>query len=127
MQRLAIVTCAVLCVAAARPAAVTTPPAYFVDRGACPGECCTYGQWRATKATSLYEAPRLGTRIVARVETGSEVAAETGEVHTKPGKFIVRKESPPYRAGDVIWVYTYLGEGQYKVWRDGKMLQKRYR
>ena len=43
-------------------------------------------------------------------------------MHTKAGKFVVRKQSPPYKVGDVIWVYTYLGEGYYRVWRAGEMV-----
>lgn len=45
-----------------------------------------------------------------------------GEVHTKAGKFVVRKESPPYKVGDVLWVYTRLGEGYYRVWHAGAMV-----
>lgn len=35
---------------------------------------------------------------------------------------MVRKDSPPYRPGDIIWVYTDLGEGYYRVWRAGQMV-----
>jgi hypothetical protein len=98
------------------------PPEYYVDRGACPGECCTYGTWKAEQSVDLYETPSAEARIVGRVEVGSYVDARTGDVHTTAGKFVVRKDSPPYRAGDVIWVYTYLGEGYYLVWRAGEML-----
>jgi hypothetical protein len=100
---------------------LSRPPALFVDRDACPGECCTYGSWRAERATTLYATPSVAAKVVGRVEAGSVVDALTGEVHTKAGKFVVRKASEPYRAGDVIWVYTYLGEGGYRVWRAGKM------
>lgn len=98
------------------------PPEYFVDRGACPGECCTYGTWRAERSTDLYVAPTAGAKVVGRVAAGSYVEARTGQVHTRAGKFVVRRESPPFRTGDVIWVYTDLGEGYYRVWRAGEMV-----
>ena len=100
------------------------PPEMFVDLGACPGECCTYGTWRAERAVVLREAPSERSGTVASVAVGSEVQAETGQVHTRAGKFVVRRESPPYRAGEVIWLYTYRGEGFYKVWRAGQMVEQ---
>jgi hypothetical protein len=103
-------------------AASSEPPESFVDRGACPGECCSYGTWRAERTVDLYETPTLGARSVGRVAAGSYVEALTGEVHTKAGLFVVRKDGPPYRAGEVIWIYTYLGEGYYRVWRAGAMV-----
>ncbi len=100
------------------------PPEVYVDRGGCPGECCTYGTWRAERAVILHEAARERSKIIGRVDAGSEVLAETGEVHTRAGKFVVRRESPPYRVGDTIWLYTYVGEGFYKVWRAGEMVEQ---
>lgn len=57
-------------------------------------------------------------------EAGAYVDAQTGQVHNKAGKFVVRRDSPPYKSGDVIWVYTYLGEGSYKAWRAGEMVEE---
>ena len=98
------------------------PPAVFVDRGACPGECCVYGSWRAERSVDLYEAPAEGARQVGQIEAGAVVRALTGQVRTIAGRFVVRKETPPYRPGDVIWVYTDLGEGYYRVWNAGEMV-----
>ena len=99
-------------------------PAVFLDRGACPGECCTYGKWRAKRTTKLYEAPTRGARVVGQVEAGTYVEALTGQVHTRAGRFVVRNATPPYKVGEVIWVYTYLGEGYYKIWRAGEIVSE---
>ncbi len=100
------------------------PPAVFVDRGACPGECCTYGSWRAIHEVELFARPAKSSTSLGHVRAGSTVVALTGEVHTTAGKFVVRKPSHPYRTGDVIWVYTRLGEGWYRVWRAGNMVDQ---
>ena len=114
--------CVLLFLVGACNSAFSNPPEFFIDRGACPGECCTYGKWRADQTTGLYGKPIAGSKIVGQVKSGSDVHAQTGEVHTNAGKFVVRKESPPYKPGDVIWIYTYLGEGYYKVWRAGEII-----
>jgi hypothetical protein len=45
----------------------------------------------------------------------------TGEVHTIPSRFVVKKPHAPYKPGDVLWIYTYQGEGFFKVWFKGRM------
>jgi hypothetical protein len=55
---------------------------------------------------------------------GSKVNALTGEVRTVAGRFVVKKSHGRYRRGDIIWVYTYLGEGFFKIWFDGKMSEE---
>jgi hypothetical protein len=100
------------------------PPTFYIDRGACPFECCTYGTWRAKTDTRLFAEPKLKSQQVGSVPKGTSVQALTGEVHTVPGKLKVLRDASLYKAGDVLWVYTYLGEGIYKVWQDGKMVEE---
>ena len=95
------------------------PPELFVDEGACPFECCRYGEWKASRAISLVAAPNARDQVVAEVKPGEKVQALTGEVHTVPGKARVQKDESTFRKGDEIWIYTYLGEGEFKVWHDG--------
>lgn len=97
------------------------PPAVYVDKGACPFECCTYRKWRTEKATIAYLQPNKGSRRVGTFKVGTSVVGLTGEVRTIPGKFVILKEHGRYKPGDVLWVYTPLGEGIYKVWFNGKM------
>jgi hypothetical protein len=73
-------------------------PAFYVDKGACPFECCTYREWRAEKPTRLYADPNADSPFVGVAEKGIFVKAETGEVHTTtPGKFIVKRNVHNFR------------------------------
>lgn len=97
-------------------------PAVYVDKGACPFECCVYGAWKATADTVLYAKPDKKSRIIGKCTGGSNVTALTGEVHTLAGKFTVKKQFETYRPGDILWVYTYTGEGNFKVWMQGRFI-----
>lgn len=100
------------------------PPAVYVDKGACPFECCTYRKWRAEKTTIAYARPDKRSKVIGKFKAGARVVALTGEVRTVPGKFVVFKAHGVYKPGDVLWVYTPLGEGFYKVWFNGKMFDE---
>ena len=98
-------------------------PLFYVDKGACPFECCTYREWRTEKTTKLYRKPKINSPVVGSAGKGRTVKAKTGEVHTKPGELVVRRDVTTFRKGDVLWVYTYLGEGYYKIWYRGKFIE----
>lgn len=98
-------------------------PVFYVDKGACPFECCTYRDWSTEKTTKLYAKPKLSSQILGRAKKGDTVKAQTGEVHTKPGKLNVRRDTAAYRKGDILWVYTYLGERYFKIWYQGKFIE----
>ena len=100
------------------------PPLYYIDKGACPGECCTYRQWKTEITTRLFSHPDIHSRRVGVVHAGSTVSALTGEVHTIPSRFVAKTSHGRYRAADVLWVYTYIGEGVFKVWFSGRMREE---
>jgi hypothetical protein len=97
-------------------------PVFYVDKGACPFECCTYREWDTIKTATLYTKPNASSPVVGRAEKGITVKAKTGEVHTIPGKLIVRHDVPTFKKGEILWVYTYLGEGYFKIWHQGKFI-----
>ena len=97
------------------------PPSFLNDKGACPFECCTYRRWKTKRTTKLYQRPDVRSRQIGRAVAGSRVRALTGEVHTIPSRFVVKKPHDRYRPGDVLWIYTYQGEGFFKVWFKGRM------
>jgi len=111
-------------VAPARGAEDAVHPSVYVDKGACPGEGCTYGQWRVLKETPLRALPDVTSKVVTTCRAGSAVSASTGEVHTVAGKFTVKKKHGPFVPGDVLWVYTYLGEGSFKIWFGGRFMEQ---
>lgn len=101
--------------------AAPRPGKLYIDKGACPFECCQYGQWTATKESVLY-AKIKSKKIVATVKPDEKVEAINGEVHVVPLKIIAPKSIPDtgIKAGDVIYVLTHTGEGFYLVWHKGK-------
>ena len=100
-------------------------PATYVDKGACPFECCMYRRWKTLKNTTAYASPDKRSKRVGTFKKGTTVRGLTGEVRTlTPGKFVVRRDHDKYHYEDVLWVYTPLGEGFYKVWFKGRMIQE---
>ena len=99
-------------------------PTTYVDKGACPFECCTYREWKVEHDAALRNAPRRDAPVVAKVVRGEAVTALTGNVVTVPARFTVQRDHGPYHRGESFWVYTYLGEGFFKIWRDGAMQEE---
>jgi hypothetical protein len=105
-------------------ASETKPPEKLIDKGACPFECCTYKTWKTEENTAAYAAPDTKSPVVGTFQAGTEVYGVTGEVHVYPSRFIVKKAHGRYRPADTLWVYTYLGEGFFKVWFRGRMFEE---
>ncbi len=99
-------------------------PDFYIDKDACPFECCTYREWHTKKTTKLYSEPTITSSHVGIAENGTEVKAQTGEVHIKPGKFIVKNDITTFKKGDILWVYTYLGEGFFKIWHQDNFIEE---
>jgi hypothetical protein len=102
-------------------ACANSPPFNYIDQGACPFECCVYRTWNSDVDTLIYAKPDTSSKAAGLLKRGTAVEALTGEVHTSPVRFLVNKPHGPYKPGDVLWVYTYLGEGHFKVWRNGAL------
>jgi len=104
----------------ASQAAAQTPPEMFVDEGACPFECCTYGTWKASVdipayASSDKEAPTIGV-----IPAGANIEAVTGQVRTRGVPFLVTQAHDDAIPGERFLVYTYQGEGVFRIWRKGQ-------
>lgn len=102
----------------------TAAPTALIDKGACPFECCAYRIWKAEENTTAYAGPDRNSKIIGTFKAGTTVEGLTGEVHVQPARFMVKKRHADYQPGDVLWVYTYLGEGYFKVWYQGKMFEE---
>jgi hypothetical protein len=129
-MRLAIGTiCLSFFLGQSAPAQDVKPPIPYLDRGACPFECCTYRRWTVEKDTVVYTQRSTVSGVAFRVKKGEYVRGMTGVVITvKPGKVIVKKaktigEEPQARVkpGDILYSLHYAGEGIYKVWFRGKL------
>lgn len=100
-------------------------PAIYVDRGACPFECCRYRTWKVEKDANIYDKPR-GTRIIGKIKKGDLVEGLTGEVESRPILVTVTVDhvdnnGNSFIKGDKFYLLTYRGEGFFKAWFDGKL------
>lgn len=107
----------------AASAGFSKAPDIYIDKGACPFECCTYRSWTVNANTVLYISPDEESAKIGEVKKGEVVQGVTGEVRTKAGKFIVHTAQGRFFPGDVIWIYTYLGEGHFTAWYKGEFFE----
>ena len=107
-------------------------PFYYEDYGACPFECCTYRRWTVTADTIIYKDRLEKAHAAFRVKKGEHVMGLTGVVVTlKPGKAVVKKATQlglngrqvRVKAGDVLYLLHYEGEGIYKFWFGGRIYE----
>ena len=98
----------------------------YTDIGACPGEGCRYGSvWTMETATPVH--PTRGSSQSAFVlPKGQKVTTLTGVVVTKPGRIQILhpirvQGQEPVNSG-YLYILTYRGEGFWKVWLNGKLI-----
>jgi hypothetical protein len=110
-------------VVAAQTTGEQKPPNVYIDKGACPFECCTYREWVAHTDVTLLDSPN-GKKVVGRIKKGEKVLALTGEVHSAPLRVIAQHDYPDagVKTGDAIYILHYEGEGYCKVWHDGNVV-----
>jgi len=110
--------------AIARSADEQNPPKVHIDKGACPFECCTYREWVARTDVTLLDVPN-GKAVVGQIKKGEKVLALTGEVHSVPLPIVVHKDylEAGVKAGDTIYLLHYIGEGFWKVWHKGNVVE----
>ena len=77
------------------------PPENYVATGACPFECCRFGDWTVLKATDVVAQPG-SARVVGTAEKGTHVVAVTGEVHLRPEPVVVLKRSDALNRSDAF-------------------------
>ena len=98
-------------------------PKIYIDKGACPFECCSYRQWSVLKDTVLYEHTD-GVRPVGKLSKGQSVMAVTGEVHLVPTPIKVVFPHGRFHVGDQAYLLTNEGEGVMKVWLNGTISEE---
>ncbi len=99
------------------------PTLPYVDYGACPGEYCGYGSWKAVKPAPVYDTWRPKRRQIAQISVGEKVVGRTGLViTTRPGVIRMDRDliEQNLKKGDIILTYAYRGEGYSAVWFQGK-------
>lgn len=104
------------------------PPIPFIDKGACPFECCTYRRWDVKKPTAVRSAMSDKAPISFQLKAGEKVLGMTGVViTTQPGIVRVLKNTTLQKTilkrGDELLLLTNLGEGFSKIWYRGRIFE----
>ena len=101
------------------------PKLPFVDKGACPFECCQYGRWTAERRAVAFKSQSTQSGQAFAVERGQTITAVTGEVITRRAG-IVRVIKPTtldgerVPAGAVLYLLHSGGEGSALYWYNGR-------
>jgi hypothetical protein len=100
----------------------------FIDKGACPFECCTYRRWDVVKPTAIKSAMSDQAPVSFRLKAGEKVVGMTGVViTTQPGVVRVLKntrlQNVPLKRGDELLLLTNIGEGFSKIWYKGRIFE----
>lgn len=115
--------------------AASLPPAEtLVREGACPFECCQYGEWWSDSATVVYLATRDTARIAFTLPPRTPVVAESGTVYVTALARVVF-DAPmseeqigvrgvgPLTPADTLYLIEPVGEGAFVVWLRGRELE----
>ncbi len=103
------------------------PKLPYEDVGACPFEGCTYRCWTVNKDTIIRAGKDAKSPASFTVKKGEQVVGVTGTViTTKAGRARVLKDmylaGVKAKTGQIVYLLTYLGEGSYKAWYGGKII-----
>ncbi len=112
------------------------PVAPIRVEGACPMECCQYGTWTTSAPTRLFASAGDSTTVAGTVDAGTALTVSTGHVLlTRLGQAVLREPAMLYRdfedgvqaaAGDTLVVLYTVGEGAWRVWYRGEVLEADY-
>ncbi len=107
------------------------PDSVLIRRKACPFECCTYRDWKATHEIPVYKNELDRGAPIFTLRTGESFHALTGNVHiTGIAVVAVRKkiqgDTPAHTLlpGDTVVILNSIGEGFFDVWKkDGQVFE----
>jgi len=110
------------------------PPANYENWGVCPFECCEYREWTASADIPVHASHSDKSAVVFQLHKEERLHALTGVVVTeKPGVVRINKavqdgyvkgtDKPQlaFKAGDIVYMLSPLGEGAYLFWYQGKV------
>ena len=133
---LPLVALLVLAGGAVAEAVQDSPPALpFVDRNACPVEsgCNFHADWVAETPLTAYVTEGRPTQVAFRIATGEHFVALRADMYvTRPGIVVMAAPldptceppdcwEPGFRAGELVYVLSYRGEGRYLISHRGRL------
>ncbi|HEX5413148.1 MAG TPA: hypothetical protein VFZ27_14950 [Terriglobia bacterium] len=100
------------------------PKLPFTDAGACPFECCQYGEWSASASQRAYKSTSRDSGLAFTIRPGEKVSALTGLVITRrAGLAIMRKQTSfediTVPVGAKLFLLHRVGEGVDLFWYKG--------
>ena len=109
------------------------PRDVLVRRGACPFECCQYGEWWSDSATVVFAAARDTTAIAFTVPPRARFVADGGTVFvTSLARVVFDAPMDSAHVGipgvaltpsDTLYLVEPVGEGAFIVWLRGRELE----
>jgi hypothetical protein len=106
-----------------------SPSLPYEDHGACPFECCVYREWSVLAETNIFPKRQDKAKPAFRVRPGDEIIGVTGVVvTTRFGRAVVDDSTTLAGhyvvAGTTIPVLHYLGEGVWRMWLNGNIVDE---
>ena len=99
--------------------ALYRPPDPYLLDGYVPPGFDAYGDWTATRRTTLYEAPG-SDKAVATVDRCEAVTTRRGQIRGRPWAVHVLRARAPFHEGDRMWILARnLEEGYFQLWYRG--------
>lgn len=105
------------------------PDGALMRGGACPFECCVYGEWEAESQIALVSEPREGASPAGELAPGTSFQADSGFVRvTQVSLVAVTDTVTPMpdrqlQPGDTLVLLDYVGEGYHNAWLDGEFVE----
>lgn len=105
------------------------PDSVLMRAGACPFECCVYGEWRADSVIPILAEPADGALPVDTLRPTDRFRARTGYVEVRGPAIVVVLDTVQgdaaaeiaFAPGDTLVVLDYIGESFWNVWHDGQV------
>lgn len=97
--------------------------------GACPFECCVYGEWEAESRIALLSEPRAGAGPAGELAPGTSFQADTGFVRVTQASLVAVTDTVTplpdrqLQPGDTLVLLDYVGEGFHNAWLDGEFVE----
>ena len=104
-----------------------------VNRPACPGEGCAYGEWMACDTVFVHARETTTSPVAFQLAPMERFEVTEGATHILTAGVVVVKrpqihaeyarDPVEFQAGDTVYVLDYLGEGFFNTWYRDTMLE----
>jgi hypothetical protein len=114
----------------ADPFGSLVPDSVLVRRGACPFECCMYGDWAVSADAPIRPQPRKDVQPAFQLAANQRFKADSGHVAITKHLLVILSDTVDQRPyaklflpGDTLLVLDHVGEGHFNVWTKGQVVE----